>query len=153
MRDGPGLLTSLKNCEFQIHRRRAGTPSLVKLVVCQWSVRCSYGKGSETMRKPMRKTVVLTIMLIALVVGLGTAGVGGGFCPDCNSCPPQYSEEVSWAECSECSTSTCWIVWLIHEGWPWFINIADKLRIPNTSYYCWHTTTCIDDCMPMECEM
>jgi hypothetical protein len=101
-----------------------------------------------------RKLAASAVILAILMIGLGAVSISSGFCPDCNSCPPEYSEKIGSAGCFECETDQCWIVPLVLRGWRWFINTADHLRIPGTIYQCWHTTICVDDeCYPLACEM
>jgi len=106
------------------------------------------------MKKSSSKVAVRVTVLAMVLVALGSVGIVGGFCPDCNYCPPDYSEKIGWANCEECETDQCWILWPITQGWPWFVNIADHMKIPGTSYTCWDTTTCVDDdCLPIACDM
>jgi len=105
------------------------------------------------MKSRPRRLAKRAVVLLVLLMTLGAVSIGRGFCPDCHYCPPEYSEKIGWAECSECERDQCWIMWPLAKGWPWFVNIADHLRIPGTNYDCWDTTTCVDDCLPLACEM
>ncbi len=106
------------------------------------------------METRVRRIVVVAVVMSTMLMVLGSITGSGGFCPDCHYCPPDYSEKIGWAECSECETDQCWILWPLEKGWPWNVNIADHMKIPGTNYTCWDTTTCIDDdCLPLACEM
>ncbi len=105
------------------------------------------------LHRRQRRVLAIIVGLVSIVFLQASAGLVWDFCPACSTCPSEYTEEIGHANCEECEIEPCWIFWPVSRGWPWWANIADHLRIPDTQYTCWHTTTCIDEkCLPLQCE-